>query len=134
MSLSFRSILRGALALAVVGSGLTAVTALALDTGAPPHYLVFTATYGFRHDGIQEAVAVLQKMANDTDKFTLEVSGDASLPSPVVCTRMTPSTLRYVAGESALGSPVTSTVNLLVSAVCRWISAAASWMPSWRNP
>ena len=47
-----------------------------------PHYLVFTATYGFRHDGIQEAVAEIQRMAAETRAFTVEVTDDAAALAP----------------------------------------------------
>ena len=58
--------LRCALALAARRLGCRAVPALARAAAPPPHYLVFTGTYGFRHDGIQEAVAEIQRQAAET--------------------------------------------------------------------
>jgi type 1 glutamine amidotransferase len=73
-------LVRGALVLALAASVLAAVPAIAVDDAPPPpHYLVFTGTYGFRHDGIQEAAATIQRMAAETGDFTVEVTGDPAV-------------------------------------------------------
>ena len=77
-----QSVIRRALALALAGSALVAVSVFPARAEAVPHYLVFTATYGFRHDGIQEATAEIQRMAAETGAFTVKVSGDADVLGP----------------------------------------------------
>lgn len=107
MSSSARSILRGALVLALVGSVLTMIPALAVEPGPPPHYLVFTATYGFRHDGIQEAAAEIQRLAAETKEFTVEVTDDPSALGPDTYGRVDGVILVNTTGLGGGSSPLT---------------------------
>jgi type 1 glutamine amidotransferase len=102
-----RSILRGALVLALVASVLGAVPALAKRRVAVPHYLVFTATYGFRHDGIQEAVGEIQRQAGETKAFTVEVTDDAAALTPEAYGRVDGVILVNTTGLGGSSSPLT---------------------------
>ena len=102
-----RRVLLGALVLALVWSGLTAVPVLAARRTAPPHLLVLTATYGFRHDGIQEAVAEIQRQAAETGAFTVEVSGDAADLTPATYDRVDGVILVNTTGLGGESSPLT---------------------------
>ena len=73
----------------------------------PPHFLVFTATYGFRHDGIQEAVAVVQRMAAETGAFTVEVTDDAAVFAPETYQRVDGVILVNTTGLGGSSSPLT---------------------------
>jgi type 1 glutamine amidotransferase len=106
-----RSILRGALALALIGSMAHAVPALAgrkVAPAPPPHYLVFTTSYGFVHDGIQEAVAQIQRMAAETKSFTVEVTGDPSALAPATYDRVDGVVLVNTTGLGGGSSPLTA--------------------------
>jgi hypothetical protein len=91
--------------LAVCGSLLAAVPATA-GTKAP-HFLVFTATYGFRHDGIQEAVAEIRRQSAETKAFTIEVSGDAATLKPATYRRIDGIILVHTTGLGGSSSPIT---------------------------
>ncbi|HEX9681726.1 MAG TPA: ThuA domain-containing protein [Acidimicrobiales bacterium] len=106
MSLPTRPILRGALALGLAGAAV-AVPALAVEPDPPPHYLVYTATYGFRHDGIQEGVAEIQRQAAETKAFTVEVSNDASVLAPATYERIDGVILVNTTGLGGGSSPLT---------------------------
>ena len=75
--------------------------------GAKPHYLVFTATYGFRHDGIQEAVAEIQRQAAETGAFTVEVTDDAAALGPRTYGRVDGVILVNTTGLGSDASPLT---------------------------
>ena len=106
-----RPVLRTAFVLALLASVLTAMPALAKKRApapvAPPHYLVFTATYGFRHDGIQEAVAEIQRQAAETRAFTIEVTDDASVLGPATYGRVDGVILVNTTGLGGGSSPLT---------------------------
>lgn len=73
----------------------------------PPHFLVFTGTYGFRHDGIQEAVAVIQRIAAETEAFTVEVTDDAAAFAPETYQRIDGVILVNTTGLGGSSSPLT---------------------------
>jgi len=73
----------------------------------PPHFLVFTGTYGFRHDGIQEAVAVIQRMAAETGAFTVEVTDDSAVFAPETYQRIDGVVLVNTTGLGGGSSPLT---------------------------
>jgi type 1 glutamine amidotransferase len=98
--MNLRTLASTALTLAVLAAGLAVVPANAGPK--PPHFLLFTGTYGFRHDGIQEEAAELQRQAAETGRFTLEVSGDLSA--------LTQETYRRVDGVILLQTTGLSTV------------------------
>ena len=74
----------------------------------PPHFLVFTGTYGFRHDGIQEAVAEIQRMATETEAFTVEVTDDPAVFSPATYARIDGVVLVNTTGLGGGSSPLTA--------------------------
>ncbi|MGH2784876.1 MAG: ThuA domain-containing protein [Actinomycetota bacterium] len=74
----------------------------------PPHFLVFTGTYGFRHDGIQEAVAEIQRMSAETDAFTVEVTDDAAAFAPETYQRIDGVILVNTTGLGGGSSPLTA--------------------------
>ncbi len=84
--LSRRVVVPLVLAITVGIGGLPALAAA--PQRRVPHYLVFSATYGFRHDGIQEAVGVLRYLSRITGSFTLEWSEDAAVLSPATYRRV----------------------------------------------
>ena len=90
MSSLHRPLLWTTLVVTLVASLLIAAPATAAKTLDRPHFLVFTGTYGFRHDGIQEAVAEIQRQAAETRAFTVEVTADPK--------RLRPSTYRRIDG------------------------------------
>ena len=94
-------------AFALAATALTCFPAMAEEAPAPPHYLVFTATYGFRHDGIQEGVAEIQRMASETGAFTVEVTDDASLLVPETYERIDGVILVNTTGLGGSSSPIT---------------------------
>lgn len=94
-----------------------ALIAVALSTAAfstasaedpPPHFLVFTGTYGFRHDGIQEAVAVIQRLAAETETFTVEVTDDPAVFAPATYERIDGVILVNTTGLGGGNSPLTA--------------------------
>ncbi len=104
MSISFKT-LRAAVVVAIVASAFAA-PALATRPEPLPHYLVFTGTYGFRHDGIQEAVAEIQRMAGETRRFTVEVSGDPAALAPATYERVDGVILVNTTGLGGSSSPL----------------------------
>ena len=100
--MNLRSLVLGTLAVVVLAAGLAVVPATAAPK--PPHFLLFTGTYGFRHDGIQEEAAELQRQAAETGRFTLEVSGDVSA--------LTQATYRRVDGVILLQTTGLSTQDI----------------------
>jgi len=100
--MKLRSLLLGTLAAVVLAAGVAVVPATAAPK--PPHFLLFTGTYGFRHDGIQEEAAELQRQAAETGRFTLEVSGDVSA--------LTQATYRRVDGVILLQTTGLSTQDI----------------------
>lgn len=93
------------LAAALVGA---AVFSPAGAEDPAPHYLVFTGTYGFRHDGIQEAVAEIQRMAAETKAFTVEVTDDAAAFAPETYQRVDGAVLVNTTGLGGESSPLTA--------------------------
>ena len=92
-------------------AGALAVVALALTPAIaedPPHFLVFTGTYGFKHDGIQEAVAQIQRMAAETEAFTVEVSDDPAVFAPATYQRVDGIVLVNTTGLGGGNSPLTA--------------------------
>ena len=94
------------LLLAAVLAGVVAFSPAGAED-PPPHFLVFTATYGFRHDGIQEAVAVIQRMAAETGAFTVEVTDDAAVFTPETYQRIDGVVLVNTTGLGGGSSPLT---------------------------
>jgi outer membrane protein assembly factor BamB/type 1 glutamine amidotransferase/plastocyanin len=91
------------------GQGLSAAGHGASSPGhevSPPRVLVFTGTYGFRHDGIQEAAAEIQRQAAETGRFTVEVSGDAAVLSPETYRRVDAILLLQTTGLGGSNSPL----------------------------
>jgi type 1 glutamine amidotransferase len=104
-----RHLASAASALALVASALGAIPALARRPApAPPHYLVFTGTYGFRHDGIQEAAAELQRMSAETKAFTVEVTGDPAALAPATYDRVDGVILVNTTGLGGASSPLSA--------------------------
>src|SRR4051812_49267819 len=108
MRLFHRFPLRCALVVALAVSGLSAVPVLAAQPKTVPHFLVFTGTYGFRHDGIQEAVAELQRQAAETKSFTLEVTDNPAVFSPATYQRVDGIILMQTTGLGGSNSPLTA--------------------------
>ena len=110
----FRFRFRTAVALALAGLAFGAIPVLAKPpakqtaTAPVPHFLVFTGTYGFRHDGIQEAVAELQRQAAETGSFTLEVTDDPAVFSPETYQRVDGIILVQTTGLGGGSSPLTA--------------------------
>ncbi|MGH2793551.1 MAG: ThuA domain-containing protein [Actinomycetota bacterium] len=73
----------------------------------PPHFLVFTGTYGFRHDGIQEAVAEIQRQSAETEAFTVEITDDAAAFAPETYERIDGVILVNTTGLGGGSSPLT---------------------------
>ena len=107
--LSRRFRLRTAVVLALAISAISVVPVLALLPDGVPHFLVFTGTYGFRHDGIQEAVAEIQREAAETGSFTVEVSDDPGVFSPATYQRVDGIILVQTTGLGGSSSPLTAT-------------------------
>jgi uncharacterized protein len=103
-----RSIFRCALVLALAGAAVVVPSALADAPASVPHLLVFTGTYGFRHDGIQEAAAQIQLMAAQTKAFTVEVTGDAAALAPDTYRRVDGIVLVNTTGLGGSGSPLST--------------------------
>jgi type 1 glutamine amidotransferase len=99
-----RSRLYVLLATAIVGAGVFS-SAGAVDPA--PHFLVFTGTYGFRHDGIQEAVAEIQRVSAETEAFTVEVTDDAAVFAPETYRRVDGVILVNTTGLGGASSPLT---------------------------
>jgi type 1 glutamine amidotransferase len=98
---------RLALAVVLVGAVVVVPPALA-STPSVPHFLVFTGTYGFRHDGIQEAVAQIQLLAAQTHEFTVEVTDDAAQLAPSTYERLDGVILVNTTGLGGTDSPLSS--------------------------
>ena len=106
MNRSRNTIVIAALALALAGSALAVVPAMSADP--PPHFLVFHGTYGFRHDGIQEAVAEIQRQAAETNSFTVEVTDDPAALGPATYGRVDGVILVNTTGLGGSSSPLTA--------------------------
>ena len=74
----------------------------------PPHFLVFTGSYGFQHDGVQEAVAEIQRMSAETGAFTVEVTDDAAAFAPETYERVDGVVLVNTTGLGGASSPLTA--------------------------
>ena len=98
---------RALLAVAVVAASAISAPALAKPRQDVPHLLVFTATYGFRHDGIAEGVAEIQRMAAETGAFTVEVTDDAAALTPATYARIDGVILVNTTGLGGESSPIT---------------------------
>jgi type 1 glutamine amidotransferase len=109
VKLIHRYFLRTALVLGLVASALAVAPVLAdVPAVAPPHFLVFTGTYGFRHDGIQEAVAEIQRQAAETGTFTVEVTDNPAIAfSPATYQRVDGFILVNTTGLGGSSSPLT---------------------------
>ena len=107
MSAVRRSVLRSALTLSLVGSLLIATPVLARQVVDRPHFLVFTASYGFQHDGVVEAVAELRRQAAESGAFTLEVTDKASALRPRTYRRVDGVILVNTTGLGSDASPIT---------------------------
>ena len=105
MTAAPRYLVQVVLALALVASVLATVPAAAGTTR--PHYLLFTATYGFRHDGIAEAVAEIRRQAAETKAFTVEVTADAAALTPRTYRRVDGVILVNTTGLGGSSSPLT---------------------------
>ena len=103
--MNLRYVLRSALALAIAVTGLAVVPAHA---GAPvPRFLVFTGTYGFRHDGITEESATLRTLAQQGG-FAVDVTGDPEVAfSPATYRNYTGVLLLQTTGLGSDASPLT---------------------------
>ena len=100
-------IIAAGLAAALAASALLAVPAVAHEED-PPTFLLFTGTYGFRHESIREGVAELQRQANETGKFKLYTTSDTndlSLLDPAVYDQVDGVILVNTTGLA--GSPLT---------------------------
>jgi type 1 glutamine amidotransferase len=93
--------------IALAAAIVTSFPAMADEGPTTPHYLVFTATYGFRHDGIAEGVAEIQRLAAETGAFTIEVTDDASLLMPETYQRIDGVILVNTTGLGGASSPIT---------------------------
>jgi type 1 glutamine amidotransferase len=100
---------RSTLLLAVAATAITALPATGSTdpVAGPPHLLVFTGTYGFRHDGIQEAAAELQRQAAETKAFTVEVTADPAALGPQTYRRVDGVVLLNTTGLGGGSSPLT---------------------------
>jgi putative cell wall-binding protein/type 1 glutamine amidotransferase len=79
----FRSRVAGTLVgLATVVAGVTAFAPIGRAGPAVPHILVYSQTAGFRHTSITHAKEVVQQLAEETGRFTVEFSEDAAIFSP----------------------------------------------------
>jgi type 1 glutamine amidotransferase len=96
-----------AVTLAVAAVGCVMPSALGDEPQPPPHYLVFTGTYGFRHDGIQEGVAVIEQLSATTGAFTVEVTDDPAMLSPATYSRIDGVVLVNTTGLGGASSPLT---------------------------
>ena len=85
-----------------------AASSLAGATEGAPHFLVFTASYGFQHDGVQEAVAEIQRMSAETGAFTVEVTDDAAAFAPATYQRVDGVVLVNTTGLGGGSSPLTA--------------------------
>ena len=98
------------LALAVASaSAAPAVPGVVMPVPRPgdkPHVLVFTGTYGFRHDGIQEAAAEIQRQAAETGRFSVEVTDDSDALAPTTYARVDAILLLNTTGLGGEGSPL----------------------------
>lgn len=102
--MSLRQKLRAALAVMIAGAAVV-VPAVAEDD--LPHYLVFTASYGFQHDGVQQAVATIQLLAARTGSFTVEVTDDAAALARETYERIDGVILVNTTGLGGSSSPLT---------------------------
>src|SRR4051812_43976849 len=102
-----RRVIAGALVLAGLLTAGLVIPAIAADPAPVPHYLAFTGTYGWRHDGIQEASAYIQQMAHDSGRFTVEVSGDPTVFNPATYQRIDGVMLLQTTGLGGSSSPFT---------------------------
>jgi len=103
------TILRRALNVVLVSS----VTLGALAAAPPgrrddvPHFVAFTPSYGFQHDGVQEATAILQQLARNSGEFTVEVSSDPAIFAPQTYARVDGFILPNNTGLGSDASPLT---------------------------
>jgi type 1 glutamine amidotransferase len=95
------------IAVALAAAALVVGTALAVEPSVP-HFLVFTGTYGFRHDGIQEGVAEIQRMAAETKAFTVEVTDDPAVFAPATYQRVDGVVLVNTTGLGGDNSPLSN--------------------------
>jgi type 1 glutamine amidotransferase len=102
-----RTVLSVTFAFALVASGPVMTPTVAAST--IPHYLIFSGTYGFRHDGIQEAVAHIRHMGTMTGAYTIEWSEDASVFEPALYDRVDGVVMLQTTGIAGGSSPLTAT-------------------------
>ena len=103
-----RRILAGALVLAGLAATGLVVPAIAADPAPVPHYLVFSGTYGWRHDGITEAKAYIAAMAREAKTFTVEFSEDPAVFNPATYQNIDGVILLQTTGLGGSSSPFTA--------------------------
>jgi outer membrane protein assembly factor BamB/type 1 glutamine amidotransferase len=106
---SVRKVVRTALPVAMVVATVSATPAMpakAPHVSEPPHVLVFTGSYGFQHDGVQEAAAELQRQAAETGRFTVEVTADPAALAPATYDRVDAVLLLNTTGLGGDNSPL----------------------------
>lgn len=71
-----------------------------------PHFVLFTQSYGFVHDGMVEASAILQQLARNSHEFTVEVTSDPAIFDPATYERVDGFILPNNTGLGGSSSPL----------------------------
>lgn len=101
-----RLLLSALLAGSVLSGGSLAASPNATPSADVPHFVVFTETYGFRHDGITEAAGILHQLSRTNGGFTIEVTDDPAVFAPETYRRADGFILPNITGLGGSASPL----------------------------